>query len=94
MRRAGLLGGAILIGAAAGQSAAGAVELVNRDRAEQEVTVNHSDGRSETRTIRPGERIGDLCADCVILVGEGSVEAKGSMTVKIERGKVSIDVNR
>ncbi len=74
--------------------AARAVDLVNRDRAPQEVIDNHSSGRSETLTVKAGEKVADICADCVVLVGTSSVEVKGPATVKIERGKVSVDSRR
>jgi len=71
-----------------------AVDLRNRDRIEHEVTVNHSDGRSETITIKAGQTIADICSDCVVLTDTSSVEVKGNATVKIERGEVSIDGKR
>lgn len=71
-----------------------AVDLVNRDRAAHEVTVNGADGSSETRTVKAGEKVKDICSDCVILVGDSSVETKGRTTVKIEGGEVSIASQR
>jgi hypothetical protein len=56
--------------------------------------VNHVDGRSETLTVKGGQRLADICNDCVVLVGDSSVEVKGKVTVRIERGKVSVDAKR
>lgn len=67
-----------------------AVDIENRDRKEHEVTINRADGSSETLTLKPGQKLPDICTDCVILVGENSVETRGRATVKIEGGKVSI----
>lgn len=47
VRRAQFAWGVILTTAAAGPPAAQAVELRNRDRIVREVTINHSDGKSE-----------------------------------------------
>lgn len=77
-----------------GTSAAGAVDLRNRDRVAREVVVNHSDGKSETVTVQAGETRADICADCVLLTATSSVEVKGNATVKIERGEVSVDGKR
>jgi len=79
---------------AAVSTAAQAVDLRNRDRVEREVTINHSDGRSETIKVAAGRTVADVCSDCVILGATTSVEAKGDATVKIERGEVSIDGKR
>lgn len=94
VRRAQLLWGVILAATAAGHSAAEAVDLRNRDRTPRDVTINHSDGRSETITIGAGQSIANICSDCVVLTATTSVEAKGNATVKIERGEVSIDGKR
>jgi len=75
-------------------SQAFAVDLVNRDRAAREVTVNNADGTSETLTVKAGQKVTDICSDCVILVGNSSVETKGRATVKIEGGEVSIASQR
>lgn len=91
LRRAGLVGGVILGIMIAGLTAAHAVDLKNRDRSDREVTINHSDGRSEIRILKAGETVADICANCVILSGNSSVEVNGTVTVKIERGEVSID---
>jgi hypothetical protein len=69
---------------------AGAVDLVNRDRAERETVVNRSDGRSEVITLKPGQRIANICTACVILVGETSVETSGRTVVVIEGGKAAV----
>lgn len=71
-----------------------AVDLVNRDKAPREVTVNAADGSSQKLTVKGGERVKDICSDCVILVGKSSVETKGRATVKIEGGEVSIAAQR
>jgi hypothetical protein len=71
-----------------------AVDLVNRDRASHEVTVNGADGSSQTLTVKGGQKVNDICSDCVILVGRSSVETKGRATVKIEGGEVSIASQR
>ena len=71
-----------------------AVDLVNRDRTPHEVIVNRTDGSSTTLTLTPGQRVADVCSECVILVGNNSVETKGRVTVKIEGGKVSVDSRR
>ena len=84
----------LIFSVAAGSSAAQAVDIRNRDRVEQEVTVNHSDGRSETIKIPAGRTAPNVCSDCVVLGATTSVEVKGDATVKIERGEVSIDGKR
>jgi hypothetical protein len=56
--------------------------------------VNSADGASQTLTVKAGERVKDICSDCVILVGNSSVETKGRTTVKIEGGEVSIASQR
>lgn len=94
LRRTGLVGGVILGTIAAGLATAHAVDLRNRDRADREVTINHSDGRSEIRVLKAGETVADICANCVILSGNSSVEVSGTMTVRIERGEVLIDGKR
>jgi hypothetical protein len=71
-----------------------AVDLVNRDKAPRDVTVNSADGSSQVLTVKAGEKVNDICSDCVILVGRSSVETKGRTTVKIEDGKVSIGAQR
>ena len=71
-----------------------AVNLENHDRQPREVTINRSNGSSETLTLKPGQRLENICTDCVILVGESSVETRGSATVKIEGGEVSIASER
>jgi hypothetical protein len=85
---------AIIAATTAGISAAKAVDLRNRDRAAQEVTVNHNDGRSEVVKVGAGQQLKNVCSDCVILTAKSSVEVKGNATVKIERGEVSIDGKR
>lgn len=70
------------------------MDLENRDRKAHEVTINRADGSSETLTVKPGQRIEDICNDCVVLVGESSVETRGRATVKIEGGEVSIASQR
>ena len=75
-------------------SPAQAVDLVNRDKAPHEVTVNGADGSSKTLTVKAGAKVTDICSDCVILVGASSVETKGRATVKIEGGEVSIASQR
>ncbi len=94
VRRVQLLWGVILAVTAASTSAAQAVDVRNRDRRPREITINHSDGKSETITIGAGQSIANICSDCVVLAGTTSVEAKGNATVKIERGEVSIDGKR
>jgi len=94
VRRVTWAGGLILATTMVGVSAAEAVDLRNRDRAAHEVTINHSDGRSETFKIGAGQQRKNVCSDCVILTATSSVEVKGNATVKIERGEVSIDGKR
>ena len=67
-----------------------AVELVSRDKVPRDVTVNRADGSSDTITVKPGEKVADVCEECIVLLGTTSVEAKGKDTVRIEGGKVSI----
>ncbi len=71
-----------------------AVDLENHDRKQHEVTINRADGSSETLTLKPGQRLEDICTDCVVLVGENSVEARGRATIAIEGGKVTIASQR
>ncbi len=71
-----------------------AVDLVNRDRVPREVVVNQADGSSRTITVRAGEKVENICDDCVILVGAGSVETRGRLTVRIAGGVVSIESPR
>ena len=94
VRRLQLLWGGILAATAASISAAQAVDVRNRDRTPREITINHSDGRSETIKVGAGQIIANICTDCVVLTGTTSIEAKGDATVKIERGEVSIDGKR
>ncbi len=94
VRRVQLLWGVVLAATAAGLSAAQTVDVRNRDRTPREITVNHSDGKSETIKVGAGQSITNICGDCVVLAGTTSVEAKGNATVKIERGEVSIDGKR
>lgn len=94
VRRAQFAWGVILATAAAGLSTAQAVELRNRDRVVREVTINHSDGKSEVVKLGAGQSVANICSDCVVLAATTSVEAKGNATVKIERGEVSIDGKR
>lgn len=69
---------------------AGAVDLVNRDRVERETVVNRSDGESEVLTLKPGQRIVNICTVCVILVGESSVEVSGRVIVTIAGGRATV----
>ena len=71
-----------------------AVELVSRDKVPRDVTVNRADGSSDTITVKPGEKVADVCEECIVLLGTTSVEAKGKDTVRIEGGKVSIRSQR
>ena len=71
-----------------------AVDVVNRDPVARAVIVNRADGQSAMLTIKPGQKLNDVCNDCVVLVGNSSVEATGRVTVKIEGGKVSITSQR
>ena len=75
-------------------SEAKAVDLVNRDRQPYDVVVNRTDGSSETITVKAGKKVDNICTDCVILVGNSSVETRGRATVKIEGGEVSIASQR
>jgi hypothetical protein len=77
-----------------GAHAAYAVDVVNRDKVQREVTVNRADGSSDKLTLKPGQKLPGVCSDCVVLMGDTSVEAKGKMTVKVEGGKVSIGSQR
>lgn len=69
---------------------AGAVDLVNRDKVEREAVVNRNDGQSEVLTVKPGQRLANVCVSCVILVGETSVEAAGREVAVITGGKVTV----
>ena len=93
MRRAQLVWGVISATLIA-TTTAKAVDLINRDRTAREITINHSDGRSETKKVGAAQRIADICDDCVVLAATTSVEVRGNATVKIERGEVSIDGKR
>jgi hypothetical protein len=77
-----------------GAHAAYAVDVINRDKVLRVVTVNRADGSSDTLTIKPGQKAADVCGDCVLIVGDSSVEAKGQTTVRVEGGKVSIGSQR
>jgi hypothetical protein len=77
-----------------GAHAAYAVDVVNRDKVQRDVTVNRADGSSEKFTLKPGQKAVGVCSDCVVLMSDTSVEAKGQMTVKVEGGKVSIGSQR
>ena len=93
-QRALRIWGVILAITTAEASTAEAVDITNRDRVAREVTINHSDGRSETVKVGAGQKIANVCGDCVVLAATSSVEVKGDATVKIERGEVSIDGKR
>ena len=69
---------------------AGAVDLINRDRVDRETVINRSDGQSEVITLKAGQRIGNVCTVCVILVGESSVETSGRDVVVIQGGRVTV----
>ena len=56
----------------------------------RDVTVNRADGSSETITVKPGEKVANVCDECIVLLGSTSVEAKGADSVRVEGGKVSI----
>jgi len=86
-----VLAGIACIGAG---SEAKAVDLVNRDRKPYDVVVNRADGSSDTVTVKAGQKVDNICTDCVILVGNSSVETRGRATVKIEGGEVSIASQR
>ncbi len=94
VRRVQLKWGVLLAATVFGAVPAHAVDLRNRDRMPREVTVNHSDGKSETIKVGAGQSIANICTDCVVLAATTSVEVKGNATVKIERGEVSIDGKR
>lgn len=93
VRRVQFLWG-VIVATTVAAPAAQAVELTNRDRTAREITINHSDGRSATIKVGAGQRIANICSDCVVLAETTSVEVKGDATVKIERGEVSIDGKR
>jgi hypothetical protein len=67
-----------------------AVDLVNRDKVVREAVVNHSNGDSTVLTLKPGQRLGDICTACVILVGDSSIEASGRAIAVISGGKISV----
>ena len=75
----------------AGIAPANAVDLVNRDRVAHDVVINRSDGSSEEITVKPREKMADVCKACVVVVGDSTAEATGDVTVTIEGGKVSIN---
>ena len=79
-----------LISALGIPGAAGAVDLINRDRVDRETVINRSDGQSEVITLKAGQRIGNVCTVCVILVGESSVETSGRDVVVIQGGRVTV----
>ncbi len=83
---------AVLAGAAVTYVAAPAfaVDLVNRDKVVREAVVNHSNGDSVVVTLKPGQRLGDICTACVILVGDSSIEASGRATAVIAGGKITV----
>ena len=67
-----------------------AVDVINRDKVPREIVVNSSDGDSSVRTLKPQEKVANVCTSCVVLTGNTSVEASGNDTVMVEGGKVSI----
>ena len=67
-----------------------AVDLINRDKVVREAVVNHSNGDSVVVTLKPGQRLGDVCTACVILVGDSSIEANGRATAVISSGKITV----
>lgn len=71
-----------------------AVDLVNRRRVAREVVVNQVDGSSKTIAVRAGQKVENICDDCVILVGASSVETRGRVTVRIAGGVVSVESQR
>jgi hypothetical protein len=85
---------AVAVVAVGGGSPARAVDVVNRDKVPRQVVVNSSDGQSQVLTVPAREKVGGVCSDCVVLLGNTSVEAKGAMTVMVEGGKVSIGSQR
>jgi len=68
-----------------------AVDLVNSDSVPREVVVNKADGASDVITLAPRQKVNGICESCVVLLDKSSVEATGSVTVRIEDGEVSID---
>ena len=71
-----------------------AVDIINRDKEPREIVVNTSDGDSIVRTLKPQEKVANVCTACVILTGTTSVEVSGNDTVMIEGGKVSVGSKR
>jgi uncharacterized protein (UPF0548 family) len=81
---------AVMVASVGFAAPATAVDLVNRDKVEREAVVNQSDGQSAVVTVKPGQRVANVCVSCVILVGETSVEAVGRVVAVIEDGKVTV----
>ena len=67
-----------------------AVDIVNRDKVPRDIVVNDSDGNSIERTLKPQEAVANICAACVILTGDTSVETMGDMIAVIEAGKIKL----
>ena len=77
---------AVLIGGFA--SPASAVDIVSREKVARDIVINRVDGSSDTITIKPGEKLAAVCEECIVLLGNTSVEASGK--VRVEGGKVSL----
>lgn len=71
-----------------------AFDIENQDRKDASVVISRDDGSSETLTMKGGQELTDVCASCVILVGESSVEVRGRDTAMIRGSKVAIKSGR
>jgi len=71
-----------------------AVDIENADRRPHDVTINRADGSSELLRVASGQRLENICTECVVLLGDESVEPRGSVTVEIRGGKLSLKPSR
>ncbi len=81
----------IILPLALGPSAASAINLTNRDSADQKLIVIEGDTQNE-RVIKAGEKL-DLCEkSCVIRLPDGEdYEFDGTETVSLEDGLLFLD---
>jgi hypothetical protein len=67
-----------------------AVDIENSDRRPHDITINRADGSSELLRVASGQRLENICTDCVVLLHDEAIEALGSVTIRIKDGKLSL----